>query len=302
MPALTLTQLNFHHLRSFREVAHDGRLTGAARRLRVAPSALSTQLRTLEAHLGEALFERVGRRLVLTDAGALVLAYADEIFGAGERLVATLRDGRSPSEGLRVGAVATLSRNFLDSFLKPALAEPGLRLHLTSGRLDDLTPRLEARDLDLVLSNRPVTSGSLRCRPLARQPVSLIGHPTTRPLRFPDDLARVPLLLPSHESEARVGFDAWCVRQGVTPRILAEVDDMALLRLLARDTHAVALLPSVVVRDELRAGVLQDHGVVPGLYEAFYAVTAERRFPHPLVARLLDRSPEELLEVVPSTG
>jgi LysR family transcriptional activator of nhaA len=111
---LSLSQLNFHHLRAFREVARDGRLTGAARRLRVAPSALSTQIRTLEAQLGELLFDRVGRRLVLTEAGALVLAHADEICDAGERLLTTLHEGRSPAEALRIGVVATLSRNFLD--------------------------------------------------------------------------------------------------------------------------------------------------------------------------------------------
>lgn len=293
--SLPLSQLNFHHLRAFREVARDGRLTGAARRLRIAPSALSSQVRTLEAQLGERLFDRVGRRLALTEAGALVLAHADEICDAGDRLLTALREGRSPAQVLRIGVVATLSRNFVDSFLRPVFDQDGLRLHLSSGRLDDLVPRLATRELDLVLSNRPIDAPALRCRRLARQAVSLVGHPLPAPLRLPEDLARVPLLLPSPESETRVAFDAWCEQAGVRPRVLAEVDDMATLRLLARDTRAVALLPSVVVRDELRSGVLQDHGAVPGLSESFYAVTGDRRFPHPLLAPLLARPPEALL-------
>ncbi len=82
---------------------------------------------------------------------------------------------------------------------------------------------------------------------------------------------------------------------GVRVRVLAEVDDMAMMRLLARDSQAVALLPSVVVRDELRGGLLQEYCVIPSLYENFYAITVERQFQHPLVRPLLSRKEDELL-------
>lgn len=292
---MTEPSFNYHHLRYFRAVATDGNLTRTARRLRVSQSALSAQIRQLEAELGEPLFLRAGRRLTLTEAGEVALAYAEEIFGAGGRLLATLRDGRLRTDTLRIGAVATLSRNFLDSFIQPLFTEPDVRLRVQSGRLDDLLPLLLAHDLDLVLSNRPAPAGSFPCRRIARQEVSLVGHPRAVPVKFPDDLPHVQMLLPTHDSETRTAFDLLCESLGVRVRILAEVDDMALLRLLARDTRAVALLPSVVVRDELQSGILQDHCVVPGLYENFYAITVDRHFQHPLLGALLDRKEDEIL-------
>ncbi len=293
---LQLDALNFHHLRYFWAVAHDGNLTRTARLLRVAPSALSAQINTLEEQLGAPLFERRGRSLVLTETGQLVLGYADDIFAQGQALLATLGRGRSATDVLRVGAEATLSRNFQESFLKPLLDDDSVRLSLRAGTLDALTAALRSHELDVVLSHRaPASVDEVVCRAIATQEVSLVGPRGTR-FRFPDDLARVPLLVPGHHSEVRQQFDAVCVQLGVTPLIRAEVDDMATLRLLARDTRRVALLPAVVVRDELRAGVLREYGVVPGVVERFYALTARRAHPHPLLASLLAQRADALLE------
>jgi LysR family transcriptional activator of nhaA len=107
------------------------------------------------------------------------------------------------------------------------------------------------------------------------------------------------MIMPGHESDIRSGFDALCEQLGIRVRTLAEVDDMATMRLLARDTRAFALLPSVVVRDELREGVLHEHCVVPGLFETFYAITAERRFQHPLLKTVLASDEHELLDAGP---
>ena len=289
-------QLNFHHLRYFWAVARDGNLTRTAARLRVAQSALSAQIRQLEAQLGRALFARSGRRLALTEAGELTLAYAEQIFTAGTELTATLARGRRREQPLRLGAVATLSRNFQESFIRPLLTEPDVRLCLESGVLADLLRRLEQHTLDLVLSNRPASHDPLRCRRIARQQVSVVGSRRYPRFRFPADLAGQPLIVPGRESDLRSEFEALCEQAGVRIRVLAEVDDMATIRLLARDTTALALVPTVVVRDELRAGALHEHCVVPGLYETFYAITAARAFPHPLVAATLARDEDELLE------
>ncbi|MEO0604224.1 MAG: LysR family transcriptional regulator, partial [Myxococcota bacterium] len=109
---IAANNLNFHHLRYFWLVARNGNLTRTAQELHVSQSALSSQIRQLEEHIGEALFTREGRRLVLTEAGGIALSFADEIFGGGGRMVATLRGGRNREDVLRIGAVATLSRNF----------------------------------------------------------------------------------------------------------------------------------------------------------------------------------------------
>lgn len=299
---MNVEQINFHHLRYFWAVAKEGNLTRTAARLRVAQSALSSQIHQLEEQLGEALFVREGRRLVLTEAGKIALTYAEEIFTAGSELVSTLEHGRERAKVLRIGAVATLSRNFQESFVKPLLEEPDVRLSLESGLLAELLARLEDHSVDLVLANRPPAhdpARRFRCRRIARQPVSIVGPGRRKAFRFPQGIADEPMILPGPESDIRTEFDALCEQLGVRVRVRAEVDDMATMRLLARDTNSLALVPSVVVRDELREGVLHEHCVVPGLFETFYAITVARSFQHPLLKTLLARDQDELLATVP---
>jgi LysR family transcriptional activator of nhaA len=288
--------LNYHHLRYFWAVAHDGNLSRTARRLRVAQSALSAQVRELEDQLGQPLFLRSGRRLELTEAGKLVLAMADPIFEAGEELWAVMRNGRGEQHELRVGAQGTLSRNFQRSFPSPLLDRPGTKLWLESGSLPQLLSALERHELDVVLSNQPAPAGgALQSRRLARQPVSVVASNPLPAFQFPVDLAHHPIILPGPGNELRVEFDALCARAGVVPNVVAEVDDMAMIRLLVRDSHALGLVPSVVVRDELRDGRVHELCSVPALADTFYAITYARRFPHPLLPELIQRDEEELL-------
>lgn len=296
-----MARLNFHHLHYFWAVAREGHLTRAASQLNVSQSALSAQIKQLEEQLGRPLFTRQGRTLQLTEAGRVALAYADTIFAAGNELVATLRDGqRLERQMLRIGAVATLSRNFQENFLKPLLQRADVELVLHSGSLPELLARLSVHTLDLVLSNRPVQADvdhPWRCRRVARQPVSLVGRPRPagQTFRYPQELAEVPLLLPGRDNDIRAGFDLLCEQAGLRCRVMAEVDDMAMMRLLARDTNGVALLPAVVVRDELLSGALQEYAVVPHLFESFYAITVQRHFEPPLLKALLQRDEADVL-------
>lgn len=291
-----MRNLNFHHLLYFWTVAQRGHLTRAAAELRVSQSALSAQIRQLEAYLGRPLFERSGRALQLTDFGAMVLDYADSIFGLGQELMASVRSGPGQRlRQLRVGAVATLSRNFTENLLRPLFNRPELRLTLQSGSLEELLERLRVHNLDVVLSNKPVVAEAgrpWRCMRLSRQSVCLIGPPRTsrRRFRLPDELAGQRLVLPGPSSDVRSQFDLWCERSQLAVEVAAEVDDMALLRLIARDSGAIAVLPEVVVQDELREGRLQRYCPIPGVFENFYAITAFRHSPSALVQQLLARS------------
>ena len=294
MSAPSVQTLNYHHLRYFREVAREGHLTRAAERLRISQSALSSQVRQLEERLGHALFERIGRRLVLTEAGRVALDHADVIFAAGEELVATLgRGGDDAGSGppLRVGALATLSRNFMVSLLRPVLAS-GVRVELRSGTALELIERLDALALDAIVLNGPPPGepdGRVSHR-LAEQGASLIGTPeligdetNVEPL-----LRGSPLVVPTVSSGIRVGLDALLARLAIRPTVVAEADDMAMLRLLAREGAGLAVIPAVVVRDELASGALREAAPLPGISETFYAVTRERRFPNPATALLLE--------------
>jgi LysR family transcriptional activator of nhaA len=285
--------LNYHHLRYFWAIAHERNLTRAALRLNVSQSALSIQLRQLEDRLGQKLFERSHKRLTLTEAGRIALDYADTIFRAGDELVALLGDHGAPGrQALRIGAAATLSRNFQLARLRPLLERTDVELVIHSGSLRELLPQLAAHTLDLVLSNVAVprdAHSALHSHLIAQQPVSLVGRPTRsrKPFRFPDDLRDTPVVLPGVMSSVRAAFDLLLDQASIRPVVVAEIDDMAMLRLIAREADALTLVPPVVVRDELRSRTLVERCRIPQLRESFYAIVPSRRFPHPLVRELL---------------
>lgn len=284
--------LNYNHLRYFWSVAHDGNLTRTAERLNLTQSALSVQIRKLEQRLGHPLFERRGRQLHLTEAGRIVLDHADAIFATGEELLGTLREARAARQALRVGSLATLSRNFQMEFLRPVLGRTDIDLILRSGSVAELLRALEALNLDVVLINQAPASDAvtpLVAHRLAAHAVSLVGTPDR--LRgsasLADRLRAHPVILPTLDNSVRIGFDALVDSLGVRPQIVAEVEDMAMMRLLAREDVGLAVLPPIVVKDEILGGVLVEGDPLPGIAETFYAVTMARRFPNPLVRRLV---------------
>ncbi|MCL5776091.1 LysR family transcriptional regulator [Limibaculum sp. FT325] len=285
--------LNLHHLRYFRAVAHDGNLTRAAERMNLSQSALSVQIRRLEEFLGHALFERRGRRLVLTEAGRIALDHADAIHAAGEELIGTLRETGRSRQALRVGALATLSRNFQAAFLRPVLGRADVEVILRSASQAELMRGLGTLALDVALMTRPPQPDAAMpvvAHRLAEQQASLVGTPTRRieGARLADLLAAHPMILPTPESGLRPELDALFARLGIRPQIAAEVDDMAMIRLMAREDAGLAVVPPIVVRDELASGRLVELSRLPGIAESFYAVTPERRFPHPLLPLLLE--------------
>lgn len=287
--------LNYHHLRYFWAVAHDGNLTRTAQRLNLSQSALSVQIKQLEERLGHALFDRRGRQLHLTEAGRIALDHADAIFSAGQELVATLTGTRQTRKALRVGALATLSRNFQIGFLRPILSRLDVEVILRSGSPTELLEGLETLNLDMVLMNRPPPDDSLtpyETHIVGEQEVSIVGTAARlqadRPLR--ELLIEQPFILPTTDSSVRTAFDAMASRLSVRPQIAAEVDDMAMMRLLAREDIGLALVAPIVVTDELNAGSLREAREHPRIKETFYAVTLRRRFPNPLVQDLLEQS------------
>ncbi|MGC4408392.1 LysR family transcriptional regulator [Rhizobium rosettiformans] len=290
-----MPELNYHHLRYFRAVAHDGNLTRTAERLNLSQSALSIQIKQLEERLGHSLFERRGRQLYLTEAGRIALDHADTIFSAGEELVETLKETGRTRRAIRIGALATLSRNFQMEFLRPILGRSDVDMILRSGSTSELLGALEALNLDIVLLNQAPMADSVTpfiAQHVYQQRVSLIGRPSYgKPgAKLADLLAEHPVILPTLESGVRSQFEALVARLGITPQIAAEVDDMAMMRLLAREGAGLAVLPPIVVKGELEAGALVEFDALPGMIESFFAVTVKRRFPNPLIRPLLEAS------------
>lgn len=288
-----VADLNYNHLRYFWAVAQDGNLTRTAERLNVSQSALSVQIGKLENQLGHQLFERRGRQLHLTEAGRIALDHADAIFATGDELLGTLRETGKTRQVVRIGALATLSRNFQISFLRPLLDRSDIEIVLRSGSPLELLAGLQSLKLDVVLTNQTPASDALTpfiTHKLSEQPVSLIGAPSLLgDVRSVTDLLTAhPIILPTLGNSIRAECDALAERLGVRLQIAAEVDDISMMRLIAREGFALAVLPSIAVRDELASGALIEADWLPGMAETFFAVTIGRRFPNPIVRSLLD--------------
>jgi LysR family transcriptional regulator, transcriptional activator of nhaA len=284
--------MNYNHLRYFWAVAQDGNLTRTANRLNVSQSALSVQIRKLEHQLGHALFERRGRQLHLTEAGRITLDHADAIFATGRDLMGTLQQTGAVRQAVRIGALATLSRNFQIGFVRPLLGRDDIEVILRSGSATELLRGLQALNLDVVLTNQVPEIDALTpfiAHKLSEQHVGLVGTPgligSTRSVA--ELLARHPLILPTQGSSVRTGFDALAVQLGIVPQIAAEVDDIAMMRLLVREGTALAVLPPIAVQDELASGTLIEADELPGIVETFFAVTIDRRFPNPVIRSLI---------------
>ncbi|WP_299165266.1 LysR family transcriptional regulator [uncultured Tateyamaria sp.] len=286
-----MATLNYHHLRYFREVAREGHLGHAAARLNVSQSALSTQIKQLEQRLDQALFDRVGRTLVLTEAGRIALDHADRIFDAGDDLLATLSQNSTTRPPLRVGALSTLSRNFQLQFLRPLLGRADGNIVLKSGNTATLLAALETLALDVVLTTEVPPSGTstiFAAQKLSEQVVGMHARPDLlRHGSIRAVLENAPLIVPT-ESVIRTGFENLAARLGVQPRIAADVDDMAMVRLLTREGAGVAIAPAVVLADEIAAGTVVTAPFDLGIVEPFYAVTLPRKYPHPALQDVLN--------------
>ncbi len=285
--------LNYHHLRHFWMIAKHRSMTRAAEKLNISQSTLSEQLAELEDALKQKLFDRVGKSLQLTDAGQVALEHAETIFNTGHQLISRLRQsGENQKRTLRIGAVGPLSKNLQFDFIQPILAEPQTKVVVVAGALDELVLQLQEHKLDLVLSNIPLRadqSQDVFNHLLGEVPVFLVGgrKPRLSSDLFPKNLRDVPLFLPSRQSNVRAEFELLLANGGVEPFIHAEVDDMALLRLLALSGEGLALVSKIVVERELQSREIKFMQRVPGLTERFYALTARKKFQNKWLAEVV---------------
>lgn len=267
----------------------EGNLTRAAGRLNISQSALSIQIKLLEERLGHALFDRSSKKMTLTEAGRIALEHANRIFAVGNHLLTTLEQRMLADTPLRIGALSTLSRNFQIRFLEPLIADNTTRIVLRSGDPETLYRDLSLLEIDVVLTTEPPTTqaeAGLRARLIDRQPAALIGQPSLmKKAGLKTMLQTVPLIVPT-DNAIRTGLARLAARLDVTPNVVAEVDDMAMVRLLTRAGAGVAVAPTVVLADEIASERVVRAPYDLGIVEEFYAVTIDRLFPHPLLERL----------------
>lgn len=287
-----MAKLNYHHLNYFWHVAKIGNLTKAAEALHISQSALSVQIKLLEESIGNQLFTRQNRKLLLTDAGNITFSYAESIFNIGDELEAMLKNGlHKESQTLKIGMLSTMSRNFVEVFVKPLMNNPKVKLNIAARGQTNLLTELANHQFDLVLTNIEVrgTNKQLwQCQLLVQQPISVIGAPGLKlSKKFNDDYKSLDWILPAPGTPIRSAFDGLCAQYQFQPNVVGEADDMAMLRLLARDSNALAVMPDVVVKDEISAGTLTAYMTLPNINENFYAVTVKKHLANTLVSELI---------------
>lgn len=294
--------LNYHHLLYFWTVVKEGGVAQAAKALRLAPPTISGQVRALEESLELTLFDRVGRKLQVTDDGRVVFRYADEIFNLGRELLDTVK-GRPTGRPLRlhVGISDVLPKLVCHDLLMPALRLPEpVQIVCHGDKTERLLAELAVQGLDLVLSDVPV-GGNIKVRAFNH----LLGECgltffATRDLArkyrrgFPHSLDGAPLLVPTEDSLVRRSLDHWFESIDVRPHLVAEFDDSGLLKSFGQGGEGIFGVPSVV-----EAGVRKQYGVqVVGrteeVVERFYAITVERRIKHPAAVAISESAKQNL--------
>lgn len=285
---------NYRHLYYFWVVAKEGGMAKAAGRLGMAVQTVSAQVRELERALGQQLLRPAGRGLALTEAGHAALRQADQIFALGEQLPALVRDAvAAPQVRLAAGISDGLSKLLVHQLLQPVIATPHLRLLCHEDEFDRLLADLALHRLDVVLSDRPAPANrnlKLYSHPVGHSALAWYAPPALLAqarVDFPQNLAVLPVLLPTGHAAVRARLDAWFDRCGVRPRVVGEFEDSALLVTFAAAGMGVFPAP-VVAHDKLmERDDLHRFADGDGVEEQFYAIATERKVLHPLVQRLL---------------
>jgi LysR family transcriptional activator of nhaA len=295
--------LNYHHLLYFWTVVREGGVSRAAEKLRLAQPTVSAQVKLLEDMVGDPLFERHGRRLVLTSVGRLVYRYADEIFGIGRELVETLRGrpARDRPVPLTVGVSNAVPKLVVRRLLQPALSHD-LAIHLVcrEGGLESLMGDLATHALDVVISDAPAPS-HVRVKVFSHllgysETTFFVAGPRAAALRrhFPRSLNEAPVFLPTPQTALRRAIDQWLDAENLHPRVVGEFDDSALMKAFGQAGPAAFPAPSAIEQEVVRQYRVHAIGRVSSVRERYYAITAERRLKHPAVLAITATAKSEV--------
>jgi LysR family transcriptional activator of nhaA len=294
--------VNYHHLLYFWVVAREGGLVPAGKVLRLSHPTLIAQIRTLEQQLGEKLFVKVGRKLELTETGRVAFRYADEIFTLGREMVDVVK-GRTVEQALRleVGVADVVPKLIVRRLLQPALdLEQPVRLVCLEGTFDKLLADLALHTLDIVIADAPVPQGSsvrVYSHLLGETGVSFFATKelaSSRRRGFPASLDGAPFLLPLQHLTLRRSLNIWFERHDISPHIVGEFEDSALLKAFGADGVGIFVAPSVVEREVMTQYDVQVVGRTEEVKERFYAISAERRLKHPAVVAVSDAAKHRL--------
>lgn len=278
-----MSWLNYNHLYYFWVVAKEGGIAKAAAKLRRSQPTLSAQLKLFEDQIGEKLFARAGRGIQITDMGREIFRYANDIFTAGESLARHIEGRPSHQQTQFLAGIADALPKFLAyDLLRFALRPPRpLRLVCREDRPERLLPSLALNELDVVLSDHPAGPGprqKLNSHLLGQTKTSFYAVPALarKISRFPKDLDGAPMLMLTTVSAFRRQIELWLELKKITPRIVGEIEDSALLFTFGQAGHGIFAAPSILAERLLKDRGMVELGQAEGLSQRFYAITNER--------------------------
>lgn len=293
--------INYHHLLYFWTVAREGSLRAAAQKLNISQPSISAQVSALEEALGEKLLRRDGRGKALTDVGQMVLGYADEIFAVGRELMNSIKGREGRILRFQVGVTDSFPKLLANQILEPVFRMPqATHVICREGKLEDLLANLVTHRLDVVLADEPAT-GTLKVRTFnhvlgdSTMSVCAVGK-LARKLRkgFPRTLHDAPALIPTANSSSGRAIAKWFESIHIQPRVLAEFEDLALMKAVASDGKGFIALPTAELEEARRHYGFEEIGQAGKERNAFHAITAERRITHPAVVEITARAQETL--------
>ena len=297
--------MNYHHLLYFWTVVREGSISKASQKLRISSPAISAQLRSLEENFGEKLLRRSGRNLVMTEMGRTVFSYAEDIFALGRELIDTVRN-RPTGRPMRVdiGVVDVLPKLIAQWLIEPALhLRERVRVVCREATSDQLIARLATLELDVVLSDSPINP-NLKIHAfnhlLGESAVTFVAVPRLAAKckgRFPRSLDRMPMLLPTDNTDLRRSLDQWFETRNIRPDIVGEFEDYALLRAFGQAGSGIFPVPSVFEKQLKQQDSLRRVGRTDEVHSRFFAISAERKLMHPAVVAICDTARRELFDI-----
>lgn len=301
-----MERINYQHLYYFWMVAKQGSVTAACEILHLAQPTVSGQLAVFEQAVGAKLLRREGRKLVVTDTGRAVFHYAEEIFALGREMGHMLK-GRTTERGLRlnIGVSDAMPKLIAYRLMAPVLklSEPA-QIHCVEDKTERLLTEIGLHSIDMMLSDVPATPASgtrIFNHFLGESAVAVFAAPALA-ARYRDDFPRclngAPFLLPTTNTALRRSLDQWFDSQQISPAIQAEVEDSALLKTFGAAGAGLFFSPQAVSSEIQRQYGTEMLGLAEGVYERFYAITAQRRLKHPLVAAILENAQQGLFDLL----
>lgn len=292
--------INYHHLIYFREIANKGTISKASKTLNVGQPALSSQLKSLEEHLGVELFERKSKRLYITEVGKVALEYAEKINSLGQELLNVVNEKAFTKEiNLSIGALDSIPKHLICDIVDFAHKKTGCFLSIYEDTIDSLLRKLNNHIIEIIISDHPIKNmenDQVFSKMILHKPIIAYASPKFKHIKknFPHSLNGIPCILPTKHSKIRHDIEIYFEKHNVEPKIIAETQDTALQKILSSKGDGVVFLPLFSTKEFVQYKKLIKIGDIENVYAEYFLIYAKRIFENPALDLILKQNFEKM--------